>query len=154
MDYYVLKTDTSKLNEYGFDTNNFDGTFKNSNYNEAEIATHPFKIINHEDSAIFKKNSEYLFEMLDYLKSENIKVVICTLPLYKTYLNKRKPTIFHRRDSILEEIKKKYSNVAILNKEADSLQFTVQDFMNENHLNPDGAKKFSALVNATISNFN
>ena len=154
MEHYVYKTDNTKLNQYGFDTNNFEGSFKALNYDESKIATHPFRIINREDREIFKKNTAYLFEMLDYLKSEKLKVVVCTLPLYKTYLKKRNSNVVRRRDSVLNVIKKRYSNVIVLNNEEDTLHFGVTDFLNENHLNPDGAKKFTSFVNNSISVFN
>lgn len=154
LDYYFYKTDKTQLNEYGFDDNNFEGDFKKLNYNESKIATHKFKIITREDLDIFKKNTTYLFEMLDYANAENFKVIVCTLPLYKTYLNERNPNIVKRRDSVLSIIKQKYSNVLFLDKEADTIDFTEKDFLNENHLNPDGAKKFTTMVNRTIDSLN
>ncbi|WP_410005372.1 hypothetical protein [Aequorivita nionensis] len=154
MDYYFYKIDDSQLNEYGFDTNNYEGAFKKLNYDETKLAAHKFKIITREDTSIFKKNTIYLFEMLDYAKAENLKVIVCTLPLYKTYLKERNPNVVRRRDSVLSVIKKKYSNVILLNVETDTLQFTVKDFLNENHLNPDGAKKFTALVNQKLDSLN
>ncbi|MCB0465030.1 MAG: hypothetical protein KDC78_05050 [Aequorivita sp.] len=150
MEYYVDKSITEKLNEFGFDTNNYNGDFKTLNYDESKIATKKFKIITREDLTIFKKNTAYLFEMLNYAKAENLKVIVCTLPLYKTYLKERNPNIVRRRDSILSIIKQKYSNVTLLNEEADTISFTAKDFLNENHLNPNGAKKFTALVNQKI----
>ncbi|MDC8000291.1 hypothetical protein POV26_04540 [Aequorivita todarodis] len=154
MEYYVYKSSSQKLNEYGFDTNNYNGDFKKLNYNESKIATNKFKIITREDPTIFKENTAFLFEMLEYAKAENLKVVVCTLPLYKTYLKERNPNIVRRRDSVLTVIKNKYDNVILLNKETDTINFTVYDFLNENHLNPDGAKKFTALVNRRLDSLN
>jgi hypothetical protein len=154
MEHYVHKSSTVKLNEFGFDTNNYNGDFKKLNYDEPKIAANKFKIITREDLTIFKKNTAYLLEMLEYAKAENLKVVVCTLPLYKTYLKERNPNIVRRRDSVLSVIKNKYNNVVLLNEEADTLNFTVKDFLNENHLNPDGAKKFTALVNSKIDSLN
>jgi hypothetical protein len=150
MDYYFYKTDKSQLNEYGFDTNNYEGTFKKLNYDETKIEGHKFKIITREDLSIFKKNSAYLFEIMDYMEKQHLNVILVTVPLYKTYLDERNPNIVRRRDSVISEILKKYDNVILLNKETDSLQFKVEDFLNENHLNPDGAKKFTALINQKL----
>lgn len=154
MDYYFYKTDKSQLNEYGFDTNNFDGAFRKLNYDVNEIEKHKFKIITREDLTIFKKNTAYLFEILDYIQKRDLKVIIVTVPLYKTYLHKRNPNIVRRRDSILSVIKTKYDNVVLLDKETDTLQFNVHDFLNENHLNPDGAKKFTAILNRKLDSLN
>lgn len=150
MDYYFYKTDKSQLNAFGFDTNNYYGAFKKLDYDETKIAQHKFKIITREDPTLFKANTAYLFDMLDFMKAKNLRVVVCTVPLYKTYLKERNPNIVKRRDSVLSIIAKKYSNVVILDKETDTLHFTVRDFLNENHLNPDGAAKFTALINRKL----
>jgi len=92
--------------------------------------------------------------MLDFMKNEGLNVIICTVPLYKTYLNKRNPNVVRRRDSVLSVILKKYDNVVLLNKETDTVHFKIKDFLNENHLNPDGAKKFTALVNQKLDSLN
>lgn len=150
MDYYVHKKDKAILNEYGYDTNDFEGAFSKLDYNESKIVNHKFRVINREDSIVFKKNTAFLFEMMDYMKSKDLKVIICTMPLYKTYVKKRLPGLVHRRDSVLDVIKKKYNNVVLLEEEADTINFTVKDFLNENHLNPDGAKKFTPLLNQKL----
>ncbi len=154
MDYYVHKTDNAVLNEYGYDTNDYDGAFKKLNYDLAKIADHKFRVINREDAIVFKKNTAFLIEMMDYMQKKDLKVIICTVPLYKTYVKKRLPGLVHRRDSVLKVIEKKYNNVVLLDKESDTLNFTVKDFLNENHLNPDGAKKFTALLNQKLDSLN
>lgn len=55
---------------------------------------------------------------------------------------------------VFSAVKEKYSNVLILDSETDSIQFTERDFINENHLNPYGAKKFTAIVNRAIDGAN
>lgn len=152
--HYFNKNEESQLNKFGFDTNRFEGTFKKLKYNESLIAKNTFKIYTNENLKIFKNNTAYLFKMLDYMQAKNLNVILCTLPLYKTYIKKRNPAIVHRRDSVLSVISEKYSNVILLKKETDTIHFTVKDFINENHLNPDGAKKFTALVNKKLDSLN
>lgn len=154
MDYYFYHTDKSILNEQGFDTNNYFGDFKKLNYDESKIAKHKLRIINRADLGILKTNTEYLYKMLDYLKKQNLNVIVCSTPLYKAYVVKRDTNIVRRRDSVLNIIKGKYDNVTILNKETDTINFKVKDFLNGNHLNPDGARKFTAMVNKVIDNIN
>ncbi|MBG42884.1 MAG: hypothetical protein CL530_02845, partial [Aequorivita sp.] len=150
--YYFDEGERNKeqLNEFGFNTNNYYGSFQKLKYDTTQINNKYFKIYTHENPAIFKKNTAFLFKMLDFMKEKNLKVIVSTIPLYKTYLKKRNPNIVRRRDSILAVIEKKYDNVILLNKETDTLQFSAKDFLNENHLNPDGAKKFTALVNRKL----
>lgn len=151
-DYYFYKgsENQEQLNEFGFNINNYYGSFHKLKYDTSEINNKYFKIYTHENLDIFKTNTTFLFQMLDYMKAKDLKVIISTIPLYKTYLKKRNPQIVHRRDSILSVIVKKYNNVVLLDKETDTVQFSVRDFLNENHLNPDGAKKFTALVNRKL----
>ena len=152
--YYFLRDANTQLNEFGFDTQNYRGSFQQLNYDEAKSAAHSFRISNRADESTLRKNTDYLYEMLDYMQQHNLKVIIATIPLYKTYLKKRKIPIVNRRDSVLALIEKKYKNVLLLREETDSLHFSVKDFLNENHLNPDGAKKFTALVNQKLDGFN
>lgn len=154
MDYYFYKHDKSQLNRYGFDTNNYNGAFKKLDYNESKIASRKFRIHTNENLDVYETNTSFLFSMLDYMKDEQLQVIICSIPMYKTFLQKRNPNLVHRRDSILNIITKKYSNVQLLNEEEDTINFKVKDFLNENHLNPDGAKKFTALVNEVIDDKN
>ncbi|MRT17770.1 hypothetical protein F3C99_12495 [Vitellibacter sp. q18] len=149
-DYYFVKDENATLNKYGFYSNNFRGSFQLANYDEKKIAANVFRISNRADITTLRKNSTYLFHMLDFMQQKNLTVIIATIPLYKTYVEKRKAPIVNRRDSILSIIKRKYKNVVILNEETDTLKFTVTDFLNENHLNPYGAEKFTLLVNQKL----
>ena len=155
-DYYLLsnKTNKSELNEYGFDTNNYYGTFQKLHYDPDQIKNQFFKIYTRENLDIFKTNTAYLYKMLDYMQAKKLKVIIGTMPLYKNYIKRRNPNVVRRRDSVLSVILKKYNNVVLLNKETDTVHFKIKDFLNENHLNPDGAKKFTALVNQKLDSLN
>ena len=88
------------------------------------------------------------------MQAKKLKVIIGTMPLYKNYIKRRNPNIIRRRDSVLSVILKKYDNVVLLNKETDTVHFKIKDFLNQNHLNPDGAKKFTALVNQKLDSLN
>jgi hypothetical protein len=150
VDHYVKKKPGPKLNKYGFDENVSEGLFYNLNYNDSLILGKDFRINTQPNLALFKHNAEYFINMLEYTKNENLNVVICTMPLYKSYLHKRNPIILKRRDSILALISERFGNVRIFNKEADTINFTTSDFINHNHLNPRGAEKFSKELNAFI----
>ncbi len=151
--YFFRNEDSIAYNKFGFDTGNFQGSFSKLNYDTTLIENHYFKYYTRENLDIFKNNTQYLFKMLDYMAKKKLKVMICTVPLYKTYLKKRNPNIVHRRDSVLQLIQSKYSNVIIIDKETDTTNFKVRDFINENHLNPDGAHTFTTMVNGAIGIF-
>lgn len=88
--------------------------------------------------------------MLDYTKSEKLEVILCSMPLYKTYVKELDSKLVRRRDSVLNVIELKYPNVRIFNKESDTINFTASDYINQNHLNPRGAKKFTKELNTFI----
>lgn len=149
-DYYIRKNEITEWNEYGFDTNRYLGAFRTLEYDEEKIRNSTFLTISWENKDVFRENTALVFKMLDYLKSKNQKVIICSVPNYKAYLPKANQNAIRRRDSILGVAAKRYSNVTIFNKEADTLSYTARDFTNVNHFNPDGAKIFTAQLNHLI----
>ncbi len=149
-DHYIRENEVTELNKYGFDTNRYPGAFKTLDYDEKKIEDSNFLTISWEDPKVFKKNSAFVFKMLDYLKSKNKKVIICTNPNYKAYLPKANHNAMHRRDSILDVAKERYSNVVIFDKESDTLSYKVSDFKDTNHFNPDGAKVFTIQLNRLL----
>ncbi len=150
INHYLKKNNPGKLNKYGFDENYFDGIFKKTNYIDS-LNPIPRKIINtNENPFLFKANTKFFLKMLDYLRSENLKVIVVTTPMHTNYLKNRNPNILKRRDSILAMISAKYSNVRIFSKEEDTITFSNKDLYNWNHLNPIGAEKFTSELNTFI----
>ena len=88
--------------------------------------------------------------MIEYMEAHNLQTIICTLPLYKTYTANLNSTIVKRRDSVISVIKNRYPNVIFMETEKDP-NFKITDFNNANHLNPDGSKKFTLLLNAIVN---
>lgn len=151
MEYYLLKTDNTKLNKYGYNLNVSESIFKKYDFDEIEISKLKTNSNQLENPEIFKHNTAYLFSMLNYYKENNIHPIICTLPLYKTYRNNLNANIVNRRDSIISVIKNKYPEVTFFEAEKDTATFKIYDYSNANHLNPDGAKKFTLKLNEIIN---
>lgn len=149
-DHYFRHNEMTEYNKFGFDTQRYLGAFKNLEYDETKIENTNSFSLSWESPEVFKTNSALVFEMLDFLKSHNKKVIICTVPIYKATLKKANPSAIHRRDSILSIAEKRYANVTIFNKEADTLSYTVRDFKDAIHFNPDGARIFTAQLNHLI----
>jgi hypothetical protein len=149
-DYNILNKQEANYNSYGFDENNFQGSFKNLAFSEEKIAEMKIKV-RKTNQDLQKENTVFLFKMLDDLESNKYNVIIATLPVYKTYVEYIDTSVVKRRDSILEVINKKYKNVSFLKEENDTTLFTVTDFINHNHLNPNGAEKFTKKLNTHIN---
>ena len=131
-------------------TNSFNGIFPLNDFNEdiiSNIITSPNQ---KENPEIFKNNTAYLFSMIEYMEAHDLQLIICSLPLYKTYIANLNNAIVKRRDSVISVIKKRYPNVIFMEAEKDP-NFKITDFNNANHLNPDGAKKFTLLLNSIVN---
>ena len=149
--HHIEKEQNEVYNEFGFNTNNYQGQFKDLGHDEEKIAAMPrFKINTEPNLAIFAENSTLFYNMLDFLAEKDLEVVICKVPMYKTYHAKKNPDILRRRDSILVDALDKYSNITLLDAETDTLNYVVKDFWNQSHLNPKGAKKFTAQLSEVI----
>jgi hypothetical protein len=150
VNHYIKKKNEAILNKFGFDERISKGLFYTLKFNDSLIATKKMEIYTLADIKLFKENTEYLYEILNYAEEKELKVIICATPLHKTYLEGRSPDILRRRDSILKLLPTKYENVFIFNKENDTLNYTTSNFSNQNHLNPRGAEKFSKELNEFI----
>ncbi|MBT8263269.1 MAG: hypothetical protein KJO05_10630 [Bacteroidia bacterium] len=146
-DEYLGPKRETNFNEFGFDLNQFEGVFSRNNYDEETISEMKFTGNSRENEALFRRNSAYLIEMLKAFDSHGIDVILITTPLYKNYLDRRNAKISKRRDSMLTVIGERFPNLRLLDLEEDTANnFTTKDFLNQNHLNPEGAKKFTARL--------
>ena len=149
---YILKDKSDSLNEHAFYINNYSGLFQKLDFNEDEISkVSLFKINTFEDLNIYNTNTQLFFEILEYLKNKNINIVICTVPMYKSYLYRRNTSILKRRNQFINTVKKEFPFIEMIAKEEDTINYSVQDYINHNHLNPDGAKKFTNELNIILN---
>jgi hypothetical protein len=151
VEHYIERKESPHFNRFGFDEDNYDGLFKGLKYDEKAITQKPFRINSRINEALFNHNLAFLYKMLDYTESEGLKVIVCSMPLYKTYVKERDTTLVRRRDSVLDVIQSRYANVRIFNKESDTINYIVSDYINQNHLNPRGAEKFTKELNSFMT---
>ena len=154
-EYYIQKSKIPEINAFGF--NKADGyqQFAKFDFDKKRIdAMRSFKININPNRKVFKENTQLFFEMLDTLQAHQKQVVICSPPMYASFVKMRNPEILHRRDSIFEEIQKKYPNILFLKAEEDTLQYTLPYFWNQSHLNPKGANLFSIQLDSVLQKLN
>ncbi|HEX9060640.1 MAG TPA: DUF1574 family protein, partial [Clostridia bacterium] len=96
----------------------------------------------------YEKNISYMKEMIETLEKRKIKVVLITTPVYKTYSQNMSPKYYEDMQNIIKKITDKYG-IKYFNYINDS-RFVVEDFRNNDHLNPNGAVKFSKILNNEI----
>lgn len=141
-----------EYNKFGFNMNNYEGQFKELGHDETKItAMHRFKINTEPNLQVFDQNVALFKDMVKYLQQEGLKVIICQLPMYKTYHDNKNPDILRRRDSVVAEVNKNFKNLIVLDLENDVLSYEVTDFWNQSHLNPQGAAKFASSLNVMLN---
>jgi len=151
-EYYIDKNRPYDFNAYGFNFADSYGQFEKVHFNQEVIdQMKSFKINTQENLNLYKANVTLFLEMLDYLREKELNVVICTVPMYKTYLEKRIPGILNRRNLTLEAIISKYPNVTLLDKEESGAVYNTKEFWNQSHLSPLGAKRFTSELNVLLN---
>jgi len=146
----LLGTNKENVNDYGF-VNSSDGLFKKLNYNpelilknaEKRMAKkHPISNIKNYDF-----NARILSNMITRGISEGLEVLLISSPSYRTYREYHNPEIMRLRQDFLSSLKFTINEpLQYINMENDS-RFTVDNFLNDDHLNPKGAKKFTLILN-------
>jgi cupin superfamily acireductone dioxygenase involved in methionine salvage len=148
-----IQKEPSSLNDKAFDTLGFDGIFKRNNYkNIDKINVNGLE--NKENLAVYEYNTSHFIKMLTYLENKNLNIVILSPPTHKLYVENRNNNIVKRRDSFINKLKNKYPKITFLNLENDTITFRTKDYRDFNHLNPDGAKKLTAILQRTLDSIN
>lgn len=149
--YYIHNERPFNFNEHGFNKADTYGQFAKRDYDEDQIQNmRSFKINLEPSKQLFQINTQLFTDMLEYCQQENLNVILLTVPMYKTYLQKRNPEILKRRDSVLQIALEKYTNVLLFHRENDTTNYEVKDFYNQSHQSHSGAKKTSTYLNTFL----
>lgn len=147
------------VNEYGFETemSAFDANlhrFKDMGYNTLKISRDRDNIFiqrhRKQNPAYQQQNKTILEKMIGLCLTHNVRPILVIPPVYATYWQEMIPEKKQRRDAFIAYLQSKYPQIALLDYE-NSSRFNVTDFYNEDHLNPQGAHKFSVLVDSLVS---
>ena len=146
--YYIKGEKNFGFNKFGYDTLQYAGLFEDLNYNEEKILErNVFKINKEPNLPVFKTNTTLFFEMLAYLETKNLKVILVEIPMYKTYLSQRVPPILERRDSIVALAKRRYPHLELFLQETDTVHYNATHYWNQSHMNPKGSAIYSSALN-------
>ena len=137
-----------KTNKYGFVTNLFNDRFEKLKYDTIRIKK--TFVMSHEfgDIKLFRMNKDFLIKSILFCKNKRINVILITPPLYNTYLSQIPDYSINEVDSLINKICGDYQ-IKWFNYSADK-RFNIKDFLNDNHLNSNGAEKFSKIINTEI----
>lgn len=139
-----------KLNKYGFIMNDFNDRFSKLKYDSIKINKtfkNSTKYLNQNN---VKLNTIFLNKFVKLCKEKNIKIIFVSSPFYQTYV---KSIPLHAKKQVNAIV----NDISIHNKipfydYSTSKEFRLKDFKNDNHLNPDGAKKFTMIIDSLLMN--
>jgi len=138
-----------KLNQYGFIENDFYDRFSKLNNDSLKIVktfSMNSKFDNQEDVKI---NVDFLIKIIKRCQQKNIKIVFMTTPFYTTYYNGIPTKAATQIRNLIKGFSDKYSIPYY--DFSNSTRFHLKDFKNDNHLNPDGAKKFTTIIDSLLT---
>lgn len=105
----------------------------------------------HEDGSMdFNQNTERIQKMITFCEQRNIQVLLVNMPVYPDYLNHLNPEKLIKIDKTCDYLTKTNSNVTRVDLSSD-FRFQLQDFHDADHLNAQGAKKCTLLINDYIN---
>ncbi|MEO5943127.1 MAG: hypothetical protein ABIP30_04345 [Ferruginibacter sp.] len=142
-----------KHNQNGFITNDFPGIMEDLKYDSLQLAITAAERLKDKHTKTsyenFVFNRSKLNSIINYCLSRKIKVVLISNPMYTTYLNNEIAEKKVRKkiytDSLLE-----IPGILYFDYEKSN-RFNVHDFKNDDHLNSNGAKKFSLIIDSLIN---
>lgn len=103
-----------------------------------------------KDNTLVDENSQFLENLIQLCKAEDVNVVLVTMPAHQSY---RENLSESQLELVLQAGKKmgtNYDNCQYLNL-LDAQNFTDADFYDGDHLNRRGAKKLSRFIDRLIS---
>jgi hypothetical protein len=154
----LLNKNSSTINKYGFETDlkNLDQRvlrFKNMNYDTSVINNDTsngfIKRHSKEYAKTYNKNKIIFLKLIALCVQNGVTPVVLAPPVYMNYYKAMNPQKKKKRDDLLSFIKTKNPQTLVYNFEHTE-SFTVKDFMNEDHLSPQGAKKFTLLIDSIL----
>jgi hypothetical protein len=104
-----------------------------------------------ENWHLLEDNIKIYEQLIAWCQKRKIKVILITPPAYKSYRDHLKKEQLHKMIEIGSRLNNKYNNCIYYNFMSDD-SFIVKDFYDADHLNTEGAKKFSSIINSLIEN--
>lgn len=98
-----------------------------------------------ENNSIFKENVAILRSIIEWCQNNDVKVILFTLPAYKTYRNNLNTEQLSITVNTASEIAEEFNNCIYLNLIADK-HYLANDFWDSSHLSKFGAEKLSHFM--------
>lgn len=151
IDNFNPKIPKPKLNKFGFMTNDFQDRFSKLKNDSLKIEN-SFKMNNKFDNQInLETNSVFLKKIIEKCQKNSVKIILIGTPLYRTYHAKLPLKIKMQNQKLVSNLTNRF-RIQYYDF-SESKRFHLKDFKNDNHLNPDGAKKFTLIIDSVLTNY-
>lgn len=148
------KKTTYYINQYGFITNDFPGVMKDQNFDSLALAISAKERLKDKHTQVSIGNLNFnkakLNSIIKYCLTNKIGVLMLSTPMYSTYINNEVAQKNQRKQAYIDSLKNAVPDVHYFNYESDP-RFTVYDFKNDDHLNSDGAKKYTKIIDSLVT---
>lgn len=147
--YQYGKTDMD-CNRYGFGTL-YKSSIKNDLKSSAKIAAkrHSITIDSEKGKRAYNDNTEAIDNFISYAKNKNVKILFVSVPVTQYYSKLTKNEQLYSTFSFLKRELEKNKNCHYLDLMNDT-EFSNIDFYDADHLNSNGAKKFTIKLDDEI----
>lgn len=155
-----LKNNVTRLYDYYFDDSSpINVTPKGWGIFENEHAEEEINVLGRSvakkhtatTNELVKENSKFLEKIVQLCQKNNINIVLVTLPAHKSYIENLNQEQLNTVLTLAEKLEKKYNNCTYLNF-LEHKDFKNKDFYDGDHLNKNGSKKLSLLVDEFLNN--
>lgn len=152
VDHINPKKITYKLNKYGFIVNDFPGVMEDLDYDSAALMRTAAKRLRGKHTKESLENYHFniakLNAIINFCKTRGIWVMLISTPMYETYIKNEVPAKKARRRAYIDSVKTT-PGLSYVDFE-NSNRFDVHDFKNDDHLNSNGAKKFTRMIDSLL----
>lgn len=149
-DYYI-KNNKYEYNRFGFQLTGQIDRFAKYNYDRNAIfksyKPNNYKVLS---TLYLDFTTQWFSKVIDYCKANNLELIIAKTPTFENYREHQDPAILGRRDSIVARALSQNAHLSLFDQE-ESPDYLLTDYLNENHLNPRGAEKFTKKLDAFIN---
>lgn len=138
------------ISKQGFPLKEQSDRFSKLNFDSAKINSSFSMYYSFTDTALFRKNTNWLNGILKWAEGQGIKVLLVNPPVYQSFSRGIPLAAEKATDSLIAVFSHRYPFIRYENL-MKSEKFKLTDFKNDNHLNLSGAEKFSSMVRAIIT---
>lgn len=144
-DYYTYERSTVRMDSLGWYGSNEIPSIDELKKSAIEAS------IRHtsKDDMLLATNNNIINKMVTMANNNGWKIVLFTPPAYKLYSTNLSKSQYEHTIKYCEQISKLNTNVRYYNL-IDSSNFKIADFLDADHLNSNGARKLSIILNRII----